>query len=184
MASQRLIWPLDESTAENPLQKCKLANHTSFEEPPGVPEATWVNVQLCRTTNRTQRATRMYLEPDFEVESGAAVAGGVEEAERDAAVHPAAHQHRHPQRCSPSRRAPQKALLPDIHIPQVPGAGAGARRGCRGGRDGAKRPPRQAGAEQRSRVMEERAPYEERTESGEGGDRAQHRWRRLRQPLA
>jgi hypothetical protein len=130
------------------------------------------------------KVPEIFLEPDFEVESGAAVAGGVEEAERDAAVHPAAHQHRHPQRRSPRRRAPQKALIAEIHTPEVPGAGAGARRGRRGGRDGAKRPPSQAGAEQRSSVQEERAPGEERAERGEGGDHAQHRWRRLRQPLA
>lgn len=116
----------------------------------------------------------MDLEPDLEIEGGAAVSRGVEEVERDAAVHPAAHQHRHPERRPPRSRAQEEVLFTDI--PHTGGArrGGGERRG---GRKGAKQPRRPAVADERFKAQEKGAP-EERAESAEGGDDPQHVWRR------
>jgi len=77
--------------------------------------------------------TRAYLEPNLKVERGAAVAGGVEEAERDATVHPTAHQHRDPQRRPARRRAPRQVLLNFNRLSRPRGAGrrGGGRRGGR-----------------------------------------------------
>jgi hypothetical protein len=70
------------------------------------------------------------------------VAGGVEEAERDAAIYPASDQHRHPQRRPVLRRAPcQVLLLHQNRILRSPCATAGgaedesARNGCGGRRE-------------------------------------------------
>jgi hypothetical protein len=64
----------------------------------------------------TKGAVRTDLEPDLEVEGGAAVPRGVEEAEGDAAVDPAAQQHGYPQRRPPCGRAPHEVLFGDpIH---------------------------------------------------------------------
>jgi hypothetical protein len=78
------------------------------------------------------------------------MAGGVEEAERDAAVHPAAHQHRHSQRRPARRRAPRKVLLQRNRLPLHRGAGraSGGGGGRRGGRERAERPRPKARAEQ------------------------------------
>jgi hypothetical protein len=96
----------------------------------------------------------------------------VEEAERDAAVHPAAYQHRHPQRRPVRRHAPLEVLL--IHHNRIVcSPGARRRRGRRGGRECAERLRRQAGAQEGFRDKQGRAP-EQRTEGG--GDDAQHGW--------
>ena len=68
------------------------------------------------------------LEPDLEVEGGAAMPRGVEEAERDAAVDPAAQQHGHPQRRPPRGRAPHQVLLSDLSHPRRAGRGGGDQR--------------------------------------------------------
>jgi hypothetical protein len=65
------------------------------------------------------------------------MAGGVEEAKRHAAIHPAAHQHRHPQRCYACRRAPGKVLVQRNLLPLHRGAG---RAGGGRGRERAERP--------------------------------------------
>ena len=88
------------------------------------------------------------MEPDLKVEGGAAVASGVEEAERDAAVHPTADEHRHPQRRPASRGAPLKVLIQRHRLSHPRGAGSGDGSGRRGRREGAERPRREARAEQ------------------------------------
>jgi hypothetical protein len=70
----------------------------------------------------------MDLEPNLEVESGAAVPRGVEKAKRDAAVDPAAQQHRHPQRRPARGCAPHKMTLGDPNCPGRAGRGDGERR--------------------------------------------------------
>lgn len=47
-------------------------------------------IRLHSALDNTQAYKKAYLEPDFEVESGARVASGVEEAESDAAIDAAA----------------------------------------------------------------------------------------------
>jgi hypothetical protein len=96
----------------------------------------------------------------------------VEEAERDAAVHPAAYQHRHPQRRPVRRRAPLEVFL--IHRNHIAcSSGARRRRGRRGGRECAERLRRRADAQEGFRDKQGRAP-DQRTEGG--GDDAQHGW--------
>ena len=119
-----------------------------------------------RNQIRVRRCGSMDCVPDY-----------VEEAERDAAVDPAAQQHRHPQRRPPRRRAPDEVLLSELNRPGR-GRGRARRGGCerRCGREGAERPRRPAGAREGFRAREEGAPEER----AEGGDDAQHGWRRRR----
>jgi hypothetical protein len=53
---------------------------------------------------------------------------GVEKAKRDAAVDPAAQQHRHPQRRPARGCAPHKMILGDPNCPERAGRGDGERR--------------------------------------------------------